>query len=638
MQKNLNRMKIVRNDKISAGEICSSVLTLIIALCIFSSCDSMDDTYKEFIEDGQIIYSAKLDSINTYPGRNRILITWNPIKDPRITKVSVSWSNKKYSAEMPITSSMDTVMMIENLDEGNYTFDFYTFDDKGNRSMKVEALGLVYGENYENSLLIRAIESMSLNDNILKITFRSMDQTETYIYQEIVYTSSMNGEEKTILVASDIEEIEIDDYSGNGFIHRSVYKPSDLSPDLFYSSEKNEYTPIDPMLVYPVDGDVNISCATAFKWHNSVIISDGAYTIKYSTDKLNWQSIQAEIKENLTLKTILNPHTRYYWKVEVSDGKAVKESEIYSFTTGEKTLYADGEAVCILNHSTGLHPVRITFTGDGFQQSDFTYHALFDRYIDEAVEAFFSVEPYKSYKPYFEVWKIAAYSDDSGISESDKSIRLNTVYSASFSNNSITCDTGVVNHYVKKIPGIDEASLSDITTIVILNKKRYGGYTYASHDHQSISLVPIYRNSVLGAFTDFKNILIKQGGGFGFGLLADESSTMAGTLSLTEENLLREAWDRGRFLNVDLTSDPSKVRWAHFINLSGYIRPGVYEGAYGYKTNIYRSEENSCMVNGISYFNAISRELIVKRILKIAGETYNFNKFVEKDVSKTPYN
>ena len=184
---------------------------------------------------------------------------------------------------------------------------------------------------------------------------------------------------------------------------------------------------------------------------------------------------------------------------------------------------------------------------------------------------------------------------------------------------------------------MDDAALSDMATIVILNKRRQGGYTYVSNDRRSIALVPVYRNYTQGIYTDFTNVVIRQAGGFGFGMLADESNTVAGTLPSSEENLLRQAWEAGRLLNVDLTKDPEQVRWAHFIDRQGYVRPGVHEGAYGYKSNIYRSEETSSMVNGIKYFNAISRELIVKRILSIAGETYSFDKFLEKDVARTPY-
>lgn len=201
----------------------------------------------------------------------------------------------------------------------------------------------------------------------------------------------------------------------------------------------------------------------------------------------------------------------------------------------------------------------------------------------------------------------------------------------------LTCDTTTIYQYVKSVPETDDYALSNMATIVLLNKRRQGGYTYVSNNRKSIALVPVYRNYTAGVYTDFSNVVIQQGGGFAFGLLADESSNLTGTLSISEENELREAWNSGLFLNIDLTNDPQQVRWAHFINRSGYTRPSIFEGAYGYKTGIYRCEEYSSMVNGIKYFNAISRELIVKRILQIAGEEYSLEKFIEKDITRTPY-
>jgi len=67
---------------------------------------------------------------------------------------------------------------------------------------------------------------------------------------------------------------------------------------------------------------------------------------------------------------------------------------------------------------------------------------------------------------------------------------------------------------------------------------------------------------------------------------------------------------------------------------------GTYEGGYFFSQGVWRSEENSCMNNNVAYFSAISRELMVKRILETAGETFTWEKFVAKDkyepVSKSP--
>lgn len=36
-----------------------------------ASCDGMDATYKEFIEEGPIVYIGKVDSLKAYAGRNQ---------------------------------------------------------------------------------------------------------------------------------------------------------------------------------------------------------------------------------------------------------------------------------------------------------------------------------------------------------------------------------------------------------------------------------------------------------------------------------------------------------------------------------------------------------------------------------------
>jgi AraC-like DNA-binding protein len=601
------------------------------------SCDKMDKTYAEFLESGQIIYNGKLDSVRTFPGKNRILVTWKPINDPRVTNVKVFWANNRESIEKPITSKNDTTLIIENLTEGNYTFNFITYDDAGNNSVPVEVVGMAYGEIYERGLVPRQIRNILLNNNELTINLGSTESLDNYYNQEITYISSSDQAEKTVSVPKEVSSIVIDDYSGDKFSHKGVYLPSELSPDFFYTETITQYTPVDPLLVYPQDGETGISCAPEFQWYNSALLPDGKYELEYSTDQTAWTSIVVTGKEAHIPKTILNPNTLYHWRIKATKGAETRISEIRNFTTGGKTLHADGEVVRVQSHTTGLNPVRIAFTGDGFQQADYNYNGPFDRYIEEAIEAFFSVEPYKSYREYFEVWKIAAYSQDRNISESDRSTRFNTVFESNYNGSTITCSAENVFQYVKNIPEVDDAALSEMTTIVVLNKKRQGGASYVTNDLKSIALVPLYRNNRIGVYTDFTDEVIRQGGGFSFGLLADESGTAAGLLPSQEENELRAAWTAGRFLNVDLTNNTEEVRWAHFIGRSGYARPGIYEGAYGYRSNIYRSEETSSMINGINYFNAISREIIVKRILRIAGESYSLDKFLEKDIARTPY-
>ena len=75
-----------------------------------------------------------------------------------------------------------------------------------------------------------------------------------------------------------------------------------------------------------------------------------------------------------------------------------------------------------------------------------------------------------------------------------------------------------------------------------------------------------------------------------------------------------------------------EVPWTHLIfdkRYSNYV--DIFEGGFMHSKGVFRSEQNSCMNNNIPYYNAISRESIVKRIMEYAGESYSFEEFVKND-------
>jgi hypothetical protein len=63
----------------------------------------------------------------------------------------------------------------------------------------------------------------------------------------------------------------------------------------------------------------------------------------------------------------------------------------------------------------------------------------------------------------------------------------------------------------------------------------------------------------------------------------------------------------------------------------------MYEGAYNHARGTYRSENMSVMGNvPIPYFNTISREIIVRRIMEAAGKTSSFDQFEANDKIEIP--
>ena len=93
----------------------------------------------------------------------------------------------------------------------------------------------------------------------------------------------------------------------------------------------------------------------------------------------------------------------------------------------------------------------------------------------------------------------------------------------------------------------------------------------------------------------------------------------------------------GFYNNLSLTGDMKSVPWSHMIYDPQYSNTvDVYEGAFFHSRGVFRSEARSCMYSYIPYYNAISREEMVKRIKKYAGEEYSFEDFKANDKESLP--
>ncbi|MBQ6256583.1 MAG: hypothetical protein IJJ60_08365, partial [Clostridia bacterium] len=78
-------------------------------------------------------------------------------------------------------------------------------------------------------------------------------------------------------------------------------------------------------------------------------------------------------------------------------------------------------------------------------------------------------------------------------------------------------------------------------------------------------------------------------------------------------------------MNISMTGKMSEVPWSHLIfheKYRGFV--DIFEGGFMHNRGVFRSEQNSCMNNDIPYYSTISREYMVRRIMKIAGEDGQF--------------
>ena len=295
--------------------------------------------------------------------------------------------------------------------------------------------------------------------------------------------------------------------------------------------------------------------------------------------------------------------------------------------------YGDGDMITLQEASKGAG-VNIVLMGDCFDAKDIS-EGKYLKAIQDAYGYFFDIEPYLTYKDYFNVYGVFGMSADSGMGT------VNTIREARFGsqytlNESVSPDFETTFAAACLAPINDDVSRTLV--IMIENSAEYSGLCYMWGDGSAVAVVPMSSDP---APYDFRGLVHHEAGGHGFGKLADEyiyynSFIQNCPIDCCVLNVLTMK-SFGFYDNISLTGDMHSVPWSHMIYDPQYSNTvDVYEGAYMHTRGVFRSEPRSCMHNNIPYYNAISREAMVKRIKKYAGEEYSFEDFKANDKEALP--
>ncbi len=379
---------------------------------------------------------------------------------------------------------------------------------------------------------------------------------------------------------------------------------------------------------------VYVNATVDFDLH---IKSDGDWISKYS-DLSEFQSksqslkrVRFELHENKSKKSrtaqIVVSNSSYF----LADTLTLLQKGV-DVDVDDPKEFIDGEYVAVQKSEKGL--ANLIVMGDGFTSEDLSHDGSYVKAVSQAIEYFFSIEPYTSYRDYFNVYMVIAESPSEGIGEKgDIGIsRFNNKFDTAFGEGTeIVCNSDLVYEYaglVKELEPYDPK-----TVIVVLNSTKYAGTAYLQADGNSIALCPMSSEE---APNDFEGVIHHEAGGHAFGFLCDEYVYYQKSMPSSRRENIREWQELGFYLNLDFTDDLSQILWKDFIGQDKYDRVGAYEGGYEYQFGVWRSEENSCMNNNIPYYNAQSRWLIVDRIMKLSGIEYSIHDFMASDHAE-PY-
>ena len=294
--------------------------------------------------------------------------------------------------------------------------------------------------------------------------------------------------------------------------------------------------------------------------------------------------------------------------------------------------YADGDVIVNQTASQGAG-VNIVFMGDCFDARDIAMGS-YKGGIDEAIAYYFGIEPYKTYKPYFNIYTIFGMSPDSGMGT------VNTIREAKFGSqyslSGIAPDTQATYEYAMKATTVNESNLNQTLVVMVENTTDYGGICYMWGDGSAIAVCPMSRDAYP---FDFRGIVQHEAGGHGFAKLADEYIyhnafiENCGCLCCSHLPEFYAGKALGWYRNLSTNGDYKSVEWAHLFANPDYSNiVDMYEGGYFHTRGIFRSEATSCMNNNIPYYSAISRQEMVERIKRYAGEEFSLAEFYAKDV------
>jgi len=200
-------------------------IILFMLMFFIAACTPMDDKYKQFVDDGPIVYLSKLDvnAVKVIGERNRVNIQWPKQEDPRGKKAIIYWANKTENREIEINPAQETSFFISPLNEGSYIFDIFLTDNDGNSSIPISLTGNSYGAIYESYLINRRVTASNLSGNDRVVTCAEVVDT-TMIGVEFKWLDGNKTGASGYISATELTGT-LEDCQTLSFMYRTHYSP-----------------------------------------------------------------------------------------------------------------------------------------------------------------------------------------------------------------------------------------------------------------------------------------------------------------------------------------------------------------------------------------------------------------------------
>lgn len=380
----------------------------------------------------------------------------------------------------------------------------------------------------------------------------------------------------------------------------------------------------------------SIACALATEHKQSLIVdAEGEWEVASKPDwcEVSPASGNKKTKVTLTINAMAKNGTSREGKVVFR----LKEEEYTHECRVSQYGYAYGEDqwLTLQKATKGKKGgINIVLLGDGYDAKSIADGSYLTT-MKQEMEYFFGLEPYTTYRGYFNVYTAFPLSTESGVGTVN-TIRYNRFNTTFTGGVKLKADYDEIFAYALNAPTVTKENLNQTLIIMVPNTTEYGGMTQMWTSGAAIAFCPL---STYSYPLDTRGVVQHEAGGHGFGKLGDEYIYHN---AFIDNCHCMDGCDHGSafymykalgwYENLSFTGKMQSVPWSHLIFDPRYSDlVDIYEGGYMHSRGVFRSEQNSCMNNNIPYYSTISRESIVKRIKRYAGETYSFDDFVKND-------
>ena len=279
----------------------------------------------------------------------------------------------------------------------------------------------------------------------------------------------------------------------------------------------------------------------------------------------------------------------------------------------DNKFFQDGEVELVFENDRE-NGINVIFLGDGYIRENLgKEHGSYKKDGLLYLKTLFESPPFSEYKSHFNAYIVYVESQETGVQIDEKDKR--TKFGGTFR---YTCASGrsclsienfnAVQEYTEKIN-----ARSFQTNLVLMSVNESSGGSARLNGY-----VAIFGNSAS------PNIAIHEVG-HAFAGLYDEY--------IVEDTSVE--YNVANAPNLDITNDLEKIKWRHFIDLKdgNYRELGAFEGGGYQPFGVWRPDVNSVMRSAAinTFFNAPSREAIVRHIMSLRGIPFDFKAFLEVD-------